>query len=70
MELFARNSDSEQCKQKWLNNEDTLQVQEVADGAQICVGVHGMRGSSNDPATDPETGELLSNDPATDPETG
>lgn len=56
MELFARNSESTECKQKWLNEEESLQQQEVIDGAQISVGVHGMQGNT-DPLEDPETGE-------------
>lgn len=57
MELFCRNSESKECKQKWLSEDASLQDQEVIDGAQIAVGVHGMRGSS-EPIEDPETGEV------------
>jgi len=57
MELFAKNDESTECKQKWLNEDTSLQQQEVVDGAQIAVGVHGMRGNS-EPVVDPETGEL------------
>jgi len=59
MELFARNGEGKECKQKWLSEESTLQEQEVVDGAQIAVGVHGMRGGNNsEPVVDPETGEV------------
>lgn len=57
MELFAKNSESKECKQKWLSDDESLQKQEVIDGAQIAVGVHGMRGSS-EPVVDPESGDL------------
>jgi len=59
MELFAR-GDGEGCKQKWLAEDASLQEQEVVDGGQVAVGVHGMRSSSA--PEDSETGEL-----ATDP---
>lgn len=61
MELFCQNTESSDCKQKWLSDDSTLQEQEVVEGAQIFVGVHGMRSSA--PAeVDPETGEAEAGD--------
>jgi len=56
LELFAKNTDDEASKQKWLTEDKALEVQEVRDGAVITVGVHGMKGDIVD--LDPETGEL------------
>lgn len=66
MELFCKNNESNECKQKWLADDQTLEEQEVADGASIAVGVHGMSsaggGPNDEPTIDPETGEEVSND--------
>jgi len=61
MELFCKNND-EDAKQKWLNEESTLEAMEVADGAVITVGVHGMKGSDDPVDLDPETGEPVPGD--------
>lgn len=55
MELFFK-TPGEDGKNKWLKEGDTLQEQEVTDGAVITVGIHGMKGDTV--AEDPETGEL------------
>jgi hypothetical protein len=59
MELFCKNSDTEDCKPTWLNETDKLISQEVVDGALVTVGVHGMRGGGDPEVVDPETGEAL-----------
>eukprot|EP00747_Dinoflagellata_sp_TGD_P092739 gnl/TRDRNA2_/TRDRNA2_165510_c0_seq1.p1 gnl/TRDRNA2_/TRDRNA2_165510_c0~~gnl/TRDRNA2_/TRDRNA2_165510_c0_seq1.p1 ORF type:complete len:220 (+),score=52.74 gnl/TRDRNA2_/TRDRNA2_165510_c0_seq1:79-738(+) len=48
MELFAKNTspNDKEAKQKWLNDDQSLTLQEVYDGAVITVGVHGMPGSN------------------------
>jgi len=45
MELFLKNQDVQDAKQKWLNEEGTLKEQEVRDGAIITVGIHGLKGN-------------------------
>lgn len=60
--FFCKNNDSEECKQKWLNEEQTLEAQEVVDGAMITVGVHGLRTNDDEVEVDPETGEPVASD--------
>jgi hypothetical protein len=60
-ELFCKNNDSEECKQKWLNEEQTLEAQEVVDGAMVTIGVHGLT-TGDDVEFDPETGEPVAKD--------
>lgn len=56
LELFAKNSDKEDEKSKWIYEDADLKTQEVRDGAVISVGVHGMKGGDIEP--DPDTGEV------------
>lgn len=58
LELFAKNTDVEGSKQKWIVEDKSLASQEVRDGCIITVGVHGMRGDAAE--ADPETGEVAS----------
>lgn len=46
LELFAKNTDAEGCKQCWLAEGKTLEAQDVRDRCVITVGVHGMKGGS------------------------
>mmetsp|Transcript_126973 Transcript_126973/g.353637 ORF Transcript_126973/g.353637 Transcript_126973/m.353637 type:complete len:287 (-) Transcript_126973:117-977(-) len=56
LELFFKNQNVPDAKQKWVYEDATLKDQELYDGAIITVGVHGMRGDA--PSPDPETGEM------------
>lgn len=58
LELFFKNQDVEDAKQKWIFEDATLKEQEIHDGAVITVGVHGMKGDAMHP--DPETGDVPS----------
>merc|ERR1711982_42627 len=56
MELFIKNMDVPEQKQKWVYEDATLKEQEIRDGALVTVGVHGMK--TEEPLPDPETGEI------------
>mmetsp|Transcript_87186 Transcript_87186/g.255185 ORF Transcript_87186/g.255185 Transcript_87186/m.255185 type:complete len:287 (-) Transcript_87186:322-1182(-) len=57
LELFFKNEDVQDAKQKWMSEETSLKEQDVHDGAVITVGVHGMKGVEA-LMPDPETGEV------------
>lgn len=44
LELFVKNGDVPDAKQKWIFEDASLKEQDVHDGAVITVGVHGMKG--------------------------